>query len=74
MTLHHCADADLANARDGNQMVEIVGDAYGAILAFKSLGDALPCAASVASTERSSVERFAAVFAKFRTRLRGNCG
>ena len=37
-------------------------------------GDAVSQGRGIASTERSSVDRFAALFAKSRTRWRGNCG
>jgi hypothetical protein len=44
-------ETSLADASHGNHMVEIVGDAKGAQLAFNILGNQVAQLASVASTE-----------------------
>jgi hypothetical protein len=53
-------------------MVEIV-NGNGAKLAFSSLGNSQCGVQAVASTSASSLNRFAAIFAKFRTGLRETC-
>lgn len=57
----------------GNHMIEMVGDARGAKLAFSSLDDASPRARRLHRPRRIAPNRFAAVSSKSRTIWDGKC-